>query len=117
MHKNEEKKSLLNRVTQIAEKIGASVSTRGEYPAWEFKHDSKLIPVMCETYEKIYGKSPIVNITHAGLECGIFADKIDGIDCVSIGPDNFDIHTPNEHLSISSTIRVYKFIIEILKKL
>lgn len=115
--KNEEKRSLLNRVTKTAEKIGASVSTRGEYPAWEFKKDSKLITVMCGVYEKMYGKSPIVNITHAGLECGIFADKIDGIDCVSIGPDNFDIHTPSEHLSISSTVRVYKFIIEILKKL
>lgn len=115
--KNEEKKKLEKRVTGIAEDIGATVSTRGEYPAWEFKKDSRLLRVMCEVYEKIYSKSPVINITHAGLECGIFADKMDGVECVSIGPDNFDIHTPNEHLSISSTSRVYELILEILKNL
>ena len=115
--KNEEKKALQKRVTNIAESIGATVSARGEYPAWEFKKDSNILPIMCEIYEKMFNRSPVVNITHAGLECGIFADKIGGIDCVSIGPDNYDIHTPNEHLSISSTVRIYDFLLEILKNI
>ena len=115
--KDDEKTKLQNQVTDIAEGLGASVSTRGRYPAWEFKKDSKLLPLLIDIYEKMNNKSPIINITHAGLECGIFASKIDGVDCVSVGPTNFDIHTPNEHLSISSTSRVYEFILEILKNL
>ena len=65
----------------------------------------------------MYDKKPQVLVIHAGLECGIFAGKIEGLDCVSIGPDNFDIHTPAEHLSISSTVRVYEYILEVLKNI
>ena len=43
--------------------------------------------------------------------------KIPDLDCVSIGPDNFDIHTTNEHLSISSTVRVYEYLLEVLKSI
>ena len=72
---------------------------------------------MCRVYEKMYKKDPTVLIIHAGLECGIFSDKIPGLDCVSIGPDNFDIHTTEEHLSISSTERVYEYLKEVLKSI
>ena len=70
---------------------------------------------MCEVYERLYGEAPVVMTIHAGLECGIFSDKIEGLDCVSIGPDNYDIHTPEEHLSISSTARVWDYLLEVLK--
>ena len=72
---------------------------------------------MCEIYEKMYGRAPKVVTIHAGLECGIFSDKLEGLDCVSLGPDNRDIHTTGEHLSISSTARVYEYLIEILKNI
>ncbi len=115
--KNEEKAALKSRVTSIAREISASTSERGEYPAWEYKKNSALRDLMCSVYEKMYDKQPKVLVIHAGLECGIFADKIEGLDCVSIGPDNFDIHTPSEHLSISSTTRVYEYILEVLKNI
>ena len=72
---------------------------------------------MCEIYEKMYGRMPKVVTIHAGLECGIFSGKMPELDCVSIGPDNFDIHTTNEHLSISSTVRVYEYLLEVLKSI
>ena len=71
---------------------------------------------MEDTYEELFGEKPEVKAIHAGLECGIFYEKIPGLDCVSFGPDNFDIHTPQERLSISSTERVWKFILEFLKR-
>ena len=70
---------------------------------------------MVEVYEKMYEKSPEVVIIHAGLECGIFSEKMPGIDCVSIGPDNFDIHTTEERLSLSSLARVWEYLKEVLK--
>lgn len=115
--KNEEKTNLQNQVEKIAKELSAEMSSRGEYPAWEYKKDSVLRDLMCDVYKKMYSKKPEVLVIHAGLECGIFADKIDGLDCVSIGPDNFDIHTPNEHLSISSTARVYEYLLEVLKNI
>jgi len=65
----------------------------------------------------MYGRPAKVVTIHAGLECGIFSGKLNGLDCVSLGPDNHDIHTTGEHLSISSTARVYEFLLEVLKSI
>lgn len=112
-----EKENLLTRVTKTAENHGATCSTHGAYPAWEYKKESQLRNVMCRVYRDMYGEDAEVITIHAGLECGIFSDKLEGLDCVSIGPDNFDIHTTEERLSISSTIRVWEFIKEVLKNI
>ena len=112
-----EKRRLGDRLRDIAAAYGADYSERGEYPAWEYRRDSQLREVMVEVYEKMYAKSPEVVIIHAGLECGILSEKFPGLDCVSIGPDNFDIHTPDEHLSISSTARVWEYLKAVLKSI
>ena len=110
-----EKTKLCERLAAIAKDLGASYGERGAYPAWEYREDSHLRDVMVEVYEKKYGKSPKVVTIHAGLECGILAEKLEGLDCVSIGPDSFDIHTTEERLSISSFVRVWEYLNEILK--
>ena len=113
----EEKAKLIAKVKEIATSHGASVEVRGEYPAWEYRKESRLRDVMCAVYKDMYGKDATVVTIHAGLECGIFSDKIEGLDCVSIGPDNHDIHTPEERLSLSSFNRVYEYIVNVLKNL
>ena len=115
--KGAEKSKLLDTIKEIAEKHNANVSVRGEYPAWEYRKESHLRDVMCKVYSDMYGKDATVVTIHAGLECGIFSDKMDGLDCVSIGPDNKDIHTPEERLSLSSFNRVYEYIINVLKNI
>lgn len=115
--KNSAKDELISLVISKAKSHGAKASTRGAYPAWEYRKDSALRDKMCEIYKKMYGRMPKVVTIHAGLECGIFSGKIPELDCVSIGPDNFDIHTTNEHLSISSTARVYDYLLEVLKNI
>ena len=115
--KGAEKRALGDRLAAIAASYGASCSERGEYPAWEYKQDSHLRDVMVGVYEKIYGKTPEILIIHAGLECGIFSEKLPGIDCVSIGPDNFDIHTTEERLSLSSLARVWEYLKAVLKEI
>ena len=113
----EEKAKLLSKIREIAEVHKAEMSVRGEYPAWEYRKESRLRDVMCSVYKEMYGKDATVVTIHAGLECGIFSDKIEGLDCVSIGPDNHDIHTPDERLSLSSFSRVYDYLINVLKNL
>ena len=115
--KGTEKQKLGDRLEKIAKEHGADYSTRGEYPAWEYRQDSHLRDVMKKVYEDMYGKSPEIIIIHAGLECGIFSEKIEGLDCVSIGPDNFDIHTTEERLSLSSLERVWEFLLNVLKEI
>ena len=70
---------------------------------------------MVRLYEEMYGKSPKVEAIHAGLECGILGSKISDLDCVSMGPDMRDIHTTEETLSISSTRRVWEYLVRLLE--
>ncbi len=112
-----EKSALLEKVNNIAKMLSCEIKTHGDYPGWEYKRDSHIRDVMCRVYEKMYGRSAAVLTIHAGLECGIFSDKIDGLDAISIGPDSFDIHTTEEHLSISSAARVWEFLLETLKNI
>ena len=115
--KGAEKEALVARVRAIAEAAGATVSERGAYPAWEYKKDSYVRDLACEVFREVYGREAEVLIIHAGLECGILSGKIEGLDAISLGPDNFDIHTTEEHLSISSTARVWEYLKALLKRI
>ena len=114
---DQEKQDLLNKLQELAAFYEGSYSQMGEYPAWEYKADSKLRNVMVDTYKRMYNKEPEVLAIHAGLECGLLGKKIPGLDCVSIGPQMYDIHTSRERLSIASTERTWEFLLEILKAL
>ncbi|MCM1157151.1 MAG: aminoacyl-histidine dipeptidase [Bacteroidales bacterium] len=110
------KRYLADRVESLVAELGGSVERKGEYPAWEYREDSVIRPAAVKLYERLYGKKPVVMGIHAGLECGLLAAKIENLDCISLGPDILDIHTTEERLSISSTRRVYKFLLELLKQ-
>ncbi len=114
---NKKRDILLETLKKIAESVGAEFNQSGIYPAWEYKKESRLRDVMVEVYKEQYKKEPVVEAIHAGLECGLFCDKIDGLDAVSFGPDLFDIHTSRERMSISSVDRCYKMLLEVLCKL
>ena len=112
-----EKAELGNRLRHCVEFLGGTYQESGSYPGWEYKKDSLLRDTLVRVYQRLYEKPPRVEAIHAGLECGIFSGKMEGLDCISMGPDLYDIHTPKERLSISSVERVYHFLLEVLKEL
>lgn len=114
---NTEKQELLEQLRKLAEMFDASYSQSGEYPAWEYKKESRLRDTMVRVYRDMFGKDARVEAIHAGLECGLFAEKLPGLDCVSIGPQMHDIHTSRERLEIASTERTWNFLLEVLKNL
>jgi len=114
---NQEKQELLARLEELAKFYDGSYTQTGEYPAWEYKKDSKLRDTMVRVYKEMFGKDPQVVAIHAGLECGMLSEKLPGLDCVSIGPEMHDIHTSREKLGIASTKRTWEFIQQVLKQL
>ena len=114
---NGEKTELLERLEKLADMYDASYESKGHYPAWEYKADSELRDVMVAEYTKLFGEEPKVVSIHAGLECGLLGEKIEGLDAVSIGPEMHDIHTSRERLGIASTARMWEFIKAVLKAL
>ena len=114
---NREKFGLIDQLKALAARFGGSYSESGEYPAWEYQKDSRLREVMVEVFEAQYGRKPVVEAIHAGLECGIFSDRLPGLDAVSFGPQMHDIHTSRERLDIASTARTWEYLVAVLERL
>lgn len=112
-----EKDALADKIEYLISTIGGTYTEEYDYPAWEYEEDSEIRDIAFHTYQRMFGKNPKLRGFHAGLECGVFFKKIEGIDIVSFGPDINNIHTPKERLSISSAARVYEFLLEILKSI
>lgn len=109
--------ALSDKIEYLTEFIGGEYDVKGAYPAWEYRKDSPLRDRMAAVYEEVYGEKPEIVAIHAGLECGIFYKKMEGLDCISLGPDMKDIHTSEETLEIASTERVYNYIVKVLESL
>lgn len=109
------KDELYNRLVVTAKLNGGSVESEGGYPEWSYNPDSKIRVIFEDIYEKMYGKKPHITAIHAGLECGLFAEKFGELDAISFGPNLYDVHTPNEHMSIASVQRMWKYLLEVLK--
>lgn len=114
---NKEKEALIDELAAIVQSAGGTMTVEGEYPAWEYKEESKLRDVMTAKYEEMFQEKMVVEAIHAGVECGLFVDSIEGLDAVSFGPNIYDIHTPKERLDIASTERTWNFILAVLKDL
>lgn len=111
------KKALADKIAYLTEFLGGEFQIEGDYPSWEYKQDSALRPLMVEVFREMYHREPEVKVIHAGLECGLFYEKIPGLDCVSLGPDMQNIHTTEEKLSISSVERVWEYLLAVLKRI
>ncbi len=106
---------ILDQIKALSELAGAEFSFKGDYPAWEFRKNSPLRDKMTDIYKKLFNTEPVIDIVHAGLECGIFAKKLPDMDMLSFGPNLYDIHTVKERMSISSVERTWKLLVEFLK--
>ncbi len=110
------KTDLADKLELLTEFLGGEITVGGDYPAWEYKADSDIRETISSVYKELFDEEPVFEAIHAGLECGILSGKIENLDCVSFGPNNYDIHTPKERLSISSTEKVWKLLVEFLKR-
>ncbi len=112
-----EKQELIDITDSICRLAGANSSTHGNYPGWEYVDNSVIRDLFVEEYKKQYKKDPVIGAIHAGLECGILQKQIGKLDMISIGPDMFDVHTPNEKLDIESTHRTFELLLNVLERL
>ena len=110
-----DKEELCRRMVEIAERAGAKAQIKNAYPGWAYRRESPLRDIVTEIYERMYGKKPVLEAIHAGVECGILAAKIPGLDCISMGPDMADVHTAEESLDIASVQRTWEYLCAILE--
>lgn len=107
--------AVVDKLELVSSCFGATALVHSTYPAWEYVRESPFRDEISDIYRELFGKELSVQAVHAGLECGIFSEKIKNLDAVSMGPDMKDIHTPEERLNIPSTKRVYDFVVSIIE--
>ncbi|HNR65311.1 MAG TPA: aminoacyl-histidine dipeptidase [Atribacterota bacterium] len=110
-----QKHNILNRLKTIAYIFNIDFKTDADYPEWEYQADSKLREIFKKVYKDMYQKELKITAIHAGLECGFFKKKNKNLDIVALGPDQYDVHTPDEHVSIPSLKRTYEYLLNVLK--
>lgn len=111
------KEELVAMNMTLGKRFGASMEQTGDYPGWSYAKESPLRELAISVYENRFGEKPKTVAIHAGVECGIFGDKMPGLDMISIGPNIYDVHSPRERLSISSTNKLWEFLMDLLQKI
>ena len=109
--------NMCNTVSAAFMLAGAEVHTGDGYPAWKMRSDSDLQKIVVASYEKLFGKAPVVRGIHAGLECGLFSERYPNLDMVSFGPTLRFVHTPDERLYIPTVQMVWDHLLDILKNI
>lgn len=109
------KDNLLQKMIFVTDAFGAESEISSSYPGWQFKTESELREHMIEVFCKMYGHEPKIQALHAGVECGLLCEKLEGLDCISIGPDMEGVHTTSEKLSVESAARTFEYLCEVLK--
>lgn len=112
-----QKEMLWEQLGCLMEQLGGSTEISGSYPGWQYRKESPLRDLMVDVFTQQYGYAPKIEAIHAGVECGLFADKLPGLDCVSYGPELKEIHTCRERMSLSSVQRVWNMTVEVLRRM
>ena len=81
------------------------------------KPESAFRELMCRVYKDTFNEDAVVEGVHAGLEGGLFVEKLPDMDIVSIGPDMHDIHTVKERIEVASVGRVERFLRNVIESL
>ena len=108
------KQYLTDKVLMFVDMLGGSCELKGDYPGWAYNPKSNLRETFVKVYREMYGEEPVVEAIHAGLECGLFTKKIEGLDSISVGPNMHNVHTSEETLEVASVQRTWEFLCRVI---
>jgi dipeptidase D len=110
----EELETLTKETVNLFESYGYEVQVEDKYPAW--KPDiSEFTNLVSEEMKSVFGHSKMMAI-HAGLECGVIAEKYPAIKFASIGPTIRYPHSTREEVDLDSVERTYEVLIGIINR-
>lgn len=108
---------IYEKIESLAKIFSGEVRDFYHYPSWIYRANSELQKNATKIYKDLYNEDMKIIAVHAGLECSCFEDKVKDMDAISIGPNAWDLHSPKERLSVSSTEKIYRFLVALLENL
>lgn len=112
---NSAKVQIANTVKSTFKLAGALVEQTEGYPGWNPNPDSEILRISSASYKRLFKTEPAVKAIHAGLECGLFLEKYPYLDMISFGPTIVDPHSPSERISIPTTEKFWKLLLDVLE--
>ncbi len=110
------KAALASRISAIAALAGFVTHGSNGYPGWKPEPGAGIVKLVDGVHQELFGKPIVVKAIHAGLECGILGGKYPGMEMASIGPSMWDVHTPDEHVSIPSVQNFWRLLTAVLER-
>lgn len=108
---------ILDKIKILAKLLDGTVTAFDEYPEWPYNPHSILRELAAKVYREEFGEELKTVVVHAGIEVGALLSKMPYLDAISIGPNCYNFHSPNEYVSISSTCKIWRFLQAILKNI
>ena len=105
------------RIQTLADAFGFNALFENEYPGWSYVEHSHVRDVFKESYRELFGTELRIESIHAGLECGLFAAALPGLDAIAVGPTLANVHTPDECMELASSERFYELLVDALRRL
>lgn len=112
---NASKTALSERIAAICALGGFNSHVTGGYPGWKPEPKASLVQIVNDANQKVFGKPLEIMAIHAGLECGLIGEKYTTMEMVSFGPSMWDVHTPDEHVSVPSVGNFWKLLVAVLE--
>ncbi len=105
---------LTEETVKMFEDYGFSVKVEDKYPAW--KPDvSAFTNLVSDEMKAVFGKTKMMAI-HAGLECGVIAEKYSMIQFASIGPTIRYPHSTREMVNVDSVEKTFEVLQGVIKR-
>jgi len=103
------------RVEALSFLANGTINPSNGYPPWPPDMESPLLKKCVLLYETMFSKKPVLDVIHAGLECGVIGSKYSNMDMVSFGPTIKDPHSPDERIQVSTIEKTWDFLLALLK--
>lgn len=104
-------------IASLCRLAGARVERLEGYPGWQPNLDSPLLARTSAVYRRLFGRELAARAVHAGVECGVVAERIGELDAVSLGPEIVGAHSPGERVSVASVAKVWRWLSALLADL
>ena len=111
---NASRTALSERIAATCALGGFASHVTGGYPGWKPEPKASLVQIVQDANQRTFGKPLEIMAIHAGLECGLIGEKYTQMEMVSFGPSMWDVHTPDEHISVPSVGNFWKLLVAVL---
>jgi dipeptidase D len=111
------KRALTGRIAAACAASGFEHVLHGGYPGWKPEPEAALVQLVDQAHRALFARPMTILAIHAGLECGLIGEKYPAMEMVSFGPSMWDVHTPDEHVSIASVAQFWKLLGAVLEQI